>query len=342
MSIVAALKRVVEGHDLDAAEAEAVMRQIMAGEATSAQIGAYLVALRIKGETVTEIAASARVMRALAEPVQLPRERLIDIVGTGGDGASTFNVSTAASFVAAAAGARVAKHGNRSVSSKSGSADVLEAAGVNLAITPDQVAQCVNELGVGFMFAPRHHGAMRHAVAPRRELGLRTMFNLLGPLTNPAQAPCQVLGVFDRRWLRPVAEVMHELGSMHVLVVHADDGLDEFSIAAPTSVVELRDGAISEYSVEPEDFDLDRASLDGLRVADAGESLILVREALSGAAGPAAAIVALNAGAALYVAGVSDSMAAGVRRAVEVMQQGLATRCFERFVALTRSFPSIT
>lgn len=338
MSISAALKELVEGRDLDAAQAEAAMRQIMAGEATPAQIGAYLVALRMKGETVTEIAASARVMRALAEPVRLPRERLIDIVGTGGDGASTFNVSTAASFVAAAAGARVAKHGNRSVSSKSGSADVLEAAGVNLAITAEQVAHCVNEIGVGFMFAPRHHGAMRHAVAPRRELGLRTMFNLLGPLTNPAQAPCQLLGVYDRRWLVPVAEVMRELGSAHVLVVHADDGLDEFSVAAATCVAELRDGAISEYSVEPEDFDLDRADLDGLRVADANESLLLVREALSGVPGPAASIVALNAGAALYVAGVSESIAAGVRRAGEVMQQGLATACFERFIALTRSF----
>jgi anthranilate phosphoribosyltransferase len=190
------------------------------------------------------------------------------------------------------------------------------------------------------MFAPRHHGAMRHAVAPRRELGLRTMFNLLGPLTNPAQAPCQLLGVYDRRWLVPVAEVMRELGSVHVLVVHAEDGLDEFSIAAATSVAELRDGEISEYSVEPEDFDLDRADLEQLRVADAGESLVLVRAALSGVPGPAASIVALNAGAALYVAGVSDSIAAGVRRAVEVMQQGLATRCFERFIALTRSFPS--
>jgi anthranilate phosphoribosyltransferase len=337
MAIAAALKKLVERQDLDAAEAEAVMRQIMAGEATPAQIGAYLVALRMKGETVTEIAASARVMRALAEPVPLPRQHLVDIVGTGGDGASTFNVSTAASFVAAAAGARVAKHGNRSVSSKSGSADVLEAAGVNLAITPQQVASCVQKLGVGFMFAPRHHGAMKHAVLPRRELGLRTMFNLLGPLTNPAQAECQVLGVFDRRWLRPVAEVMRELGSQHVLVVHAEDGLDEFSIAAATWVVELKAGEIREYSVEPEDFDLERSPLDALRVNDASESLVLVRQALSGAPGPASAIVALNAGAALYVAGVADDISAGVRAAVAAMASGAAIRRFEAFVALTQA-----
>jgi anthranilate phosphoribosyltransferase len=338
MGIAAALKKLVEHRHLEAAEAEAAMREIMAGEATPAQIGAYLVALRMKGETVAEIAASARVMRALAEPVTLPRERLIDIVGTGGDGASTFNVSTAAAFVAAAAGARVAKHGNRSVSSKSGSADVLEAAGVDLGIAPAEVAECVQRLGVGFMFAPRHHGAMKHAVTPRRELGMRTMFNLLGPLTNPAQAPRQLLGVFDRRWLRPVAEVMRELGSEHVLVVHADDGLDEFSIAAPTSVVELRDGAIEEYRVEPEDFDLDRCALDTLRVADAGESLRLVRSALAGEPGGASAIVALNAGAALYVAGLSDDISAGVRRAAAAMEAGAALRRFDDFIALTRSF----
>jgi anthranilate phosphoribosyltransferase len=338
MAIAHALKKLVERRDLEAAEAEAAMRQIMAGEATPAQIGAYLVALRMKGETVTEIAASARVMRALAESVDLPRAHLIDIVGTGGDGASTFNVSTAASFVAAAGGARVAKHGNRSVSSKSGSADVLEAAGVDLNITPLQVAQCVQQLGVGFMFAPRHHGAMKHAVAPRRELGLRTMFNLLGPLTNPAQAPRQVLGVFDRQWLRPIAEVMRELGSEHVLVVHAEDGLDEFSIATGTFVVELKAGAISEYTLYPEDFDLERAALDTLRVNDAAESLILVRQALAGVPGPASSIVAMNAGAALYVAGVVDDISTGVRRAVEVMTAGLATRRFDEFVTMTRSF----
>jgi len=338
MPIAHALKKLVERHDLDAAEAEAAMRQIMAGEATPALIGAYLVALRMKGETVAEIAASARVMRSFAEPVDLPRDRLIDIVGTGGDGASTFNVSTAASFVAAAAGARVAKHGNRSVSSRSGSADVLEAAGVNLGIAPAEVAQCVQRLGVGFMFAPRHHGAMKHAVMPRRELGLRTMFNLLGPLTNPAQAPRQVLGVYDHRWLSPVAEVMRELGSEHVLVVHAEDGLDEFSIAAPTDVVELRDGCISRYRVEPEDFDLDRQSLDTLRVDDAAHSLRLVRESLSGRPGAASAIVALNAGAALYVAGVADSIAEGIRLAASAMTGAQASERFDAFVAMTQSF----
>lgn len=337
MSLAAALKLLVAHQDLSAIEAEAAMREIMAGTATPVQIGAYLIALRMKGETVTEIAASARVMRALAEPVLLPREHLVDIVGTGGDGASIFNVSTAASFVAAAAGARVAKHGNRSVSSKSGSADVLEAAGVNLDLSSAQVAHCVQSLGIGFMFAPRHHGAMKHAVLPRRELGLRTMFNLLGPLTNPAQAPCQVLGVFDRCWLRPLAEVMRELGSEHVLVVHAEDGLDEFSIAADTLVAELRTGAITEYRIGPRELGIPAGSLDALRVQNAGESLLQVRAALSGAPGPARDIVAINAGAALYVSGRVGSIAEGVVLATTVMASGLANRRLDEFVALTRS-----
>ncbi len=336
MAIVGALQVLVEGRDLSADQAADAMRQIMAGTASPAQIGAYLVALRMKGETTTEIAASARVMRELALAVELPRERLIDIVGTGGDGASIFNVSTAASFVAAAAGARVAKHGNRSVSSKSGSADVLEAAGVNLELGPEQVAECVQRLGVGFLFAPRHHGAMRHAVGPRRELGLRTMFNLLGPLTNPARAPRQVLGVYDRRWLRPLAEVMRELGSEHVLVVHAEDGLDEFSIAAATRVAELRAGEISEYRFSPEQAGIDIGSLAALRVADAAQSLVLLRQALAGLPGPASDIVALNAGAGLYVAGLATSIAAGVTRAQQAMAEGAAVRRFNDFIELTK------
>ena len=338
MAIVAALEILVQGRDLSADQAAAAMRQIMAGAASPAQIGAYLVALRMKGESATEIAASARVMRELAVPVDLPRERLIDIVGTGGDGASLFNVSTAASFVAAAAGARVAKHGNRSVSSKSGSADVLEAAGVNLALEPEQVAECVRQLGVGFLFAPRHHGAMRHAIGPRRELGLRTMFNLLGPLTNPARAARQILGVYDRRWLRPLAEVMRELGSEHVLVIHADDGLDEFSIAAATAVAELRAGVISEYRFDPQQAGIEGGSLAGLGVADAAQSLLLLRQALSGRPGAASAIVALNAGAGLYVAGLADSIPAGVDRARQAMADSSAERRFEDFVAMTATF----
>jgi anthranilate phosphoribosyltransferase len=337
MSLIKALNQLIAHQDLSAAEAEAAMREIMAGTATPVQIGAYLIALRMKGETVTEIAASARVMRALAEPVLLPREHLVDIVGTGGDGASTFNVSTAASFVAAAAGARVAKHGNRSVSSKSGSADVLEAAGVQLDLTPAQVAHCVQTLGIGFMFAPRHHGAMKHAVLPRRELGLRTMFNLLGPLTNPAQAPCQVLGVFDRCWLRPLAEVMCELGSEHVLVVHAEDGLDEFSIAAATQVAELHNGTITEYRIDPRDLGFALGSLDALRVQNADESLRLLRAALSGTPGPARDIVAINAAAALYVCGRAASLAEGVALAIAVMASGQAEQRLEAFIALTQS-----
>lgn len=338
MSIALALQKLVNRQDLTASEAEAAMRQIMLGEASNAQIGAYLVALRMKGESVIEIAASARVMRSLATKIELPTDHLIDIVGTGGDGAATFNISTAASFVAAAAGARVAKHGNRSVSSKSGSADVLEAAGVELNLAPDQIVSCVQNLGIGFMFAPHHHGAMRHALAPRRELGLRTMFNLLGPLTNPAQAPRQILGVYDRRWLRPLAEVMQALGSVHVLVVHSEDGLDEFSIAAPSKVAELKAGIITEYDIYPEQMDIARSTIATLQVKDATDSLRLVKQALAGEAGPAGDIVALNAGAALYVAGIASSIRDGVQLARQTMKSGVATARLSTFAEFTRTF----
>jgi len=279
------LNKLVSGQDLSGAEAETAMRVIMAGDATAAQIAAFLVALRMKGETTEEIAAAARVMRSLMTPVDLPTEHLTDIVGTGGDHANTFNVSTAASFVAAAGGARIAKHGNRSVSSKSGSADLLEAAGARLDLGPEAVRASVEQLGIGFMFAPMHHGAMKHAAPVRRELGLRTLFNLLGPLTNPAQAPHQVLGVFDRRWLESLARVLGELGSKHVLVVHALDGLDELSIAAPSQVAELKDGEVRVYSIAPEDFGLTRASIDPMRVSSPAESLAIVQRVLGGEAG---------------------------------------------------------
>lgn len=338
MSIALALQKLVERQDLTANEAEAAMRQIMLGEASNAQIGAYLVALRMKGESVIEIAASARVMRSLATKIELPTDRLIDIVGTGGDGAATFNISTAASFVAAAAGARVAKHGNRSVSSKSGSADVLEAAGVELNLAPDQIVSCVQTLGIGFMFAPHHHGAMRHALAPRRELGLRTMFNLLGPLTNPAQAPRQILGVYDRRWLRPLAEVMQALGSVHVLVVHSEDGLDEFSIAAPSKVAELKAGSITEYDIYPEEVGIARSTIATLQVKDAADSLRLVKQALAGASDPAGDIVALNAGAAIYIAGIAPSIRDGVQLARQVMKSGAATARLSAFAEFARTF----
>ena len=329
------LNKLVGGQDLTGAEAEAAVRAIMSGEATAAQIAAFLVALRMKGETTQEIAAAARVMRSLMTPVELPREHLTDIVGTGGHHANTFNVSTAASFVAAAGGARIAKHGNRSVSSKSGSADLLEAAGARLDLGPEAVRASVEQLGIGFMFAPMHHGAMKHAAPVRRELGLRTLFNLLGPLTNPAQAPHQVLGVFDRRWLESLARVLGELGSKHVLVVHALDGLDELSIAAPSQVAELKDGEVRVYSIAPEDFGLNRASIDPMRVSSPTESLAIVQRVLGGEAGAAADFVALNAGAALYAADRATSLADGVAAARQILQSGRALERMQQYVALT-------
>jgi anthranilate phosphoribosyltransferase len=329
------LNKLVGGQDLTGAEAEAAVRAIMSGEATPAQIAAFLVALRMKGETTHEIAAAARVMRSLMTPVELPREHLTDIVGTGGDHANTFNVSTAASFVAAAGGARIAKHGNRSVSSKSGSADLLEAAGARLDLGPEAVRASVEQLGIGFMFAPMHHGAMKHAAPVRRELGLRTLFNLLGPLTNPAQAPHQVLGVFDRRWLESLARVLGELGSKHVLVVHALDGLDELSIAAPSQVAELKDGEVRVYSIAPEDFGLSRASIDPMRVSSPAESLAIVQRVLGGEAGAASDFVALNAGAALYAADRASSLADGVAAARQILQSGRALERMQQYVALT-------
>ncbi|MCB1865639.1 MAG: anthranilate phosphoribosyltransferase [Chromatiales bacterium] len=336
MSLPGAIARVIDRGDLAGDEMQAVMHTIMTGGATPAQIGGFLVGLRMKGETVAEIAAAARVMRELATPVVVAnRAHLVDTCGTGGDGARMFNVSTAAAFVAAAGGARVAKHGNRSISSRSGSADVLEAAGVRLDLTPEQVAACIDEVGVGFMFAPAHHGAMKHAIGPRREMAVRTVFNLLGPLTNPAGAPNQVLGVFDARWLEPMAEVLRELGSRHVLVVHSDDGLDEISVGATTEVAELRGGEIRRYRIEPEAFGCTRADIAQLAVDDAQQSLARIRAVFDGEPGAAADIVALNAGAALYVAGLADDHAAGVKRARELTANGAARECLGRLVAFS-------
>ncbi len=334
-----AIARCIERRDLDHDEMTGVMRAIMTGGATSAQIAGFLVALRMKGETVTEIAAAASVMRELASGVDLGGlEQTVDIVGTGGDASGTFNVSTASMFVAAAAGCHVAKHGNRSVSSKSGAADVLEAAGVRLDLTPVQVTRCVREAGVGFMFAPGHHSAMKHAIGPRRELGVRTIFNVLGPLTNPAGVPNQVLGVFSPTLLETLALVLQRLGSRHVLVVHARDGLDEISIADSTDVAELRDGEIHRYSIRPEDFGLSRVPLDAIRVKDPAESLLMLRAVLAGEAGPARDIVQLNAGAAIYAAGCAETLAAGIARAGEILASGEALGRLERLIALTASF----
>lgn len=337
MDIKEAIARCIDRRDLTSDEMAAVMRAIMTGSATPAQVAGLLVALRMKGETVTEIAAAAAVMRALAPPVDLDGlEYLVDIVGTGGDRAGTFNVSTASAFVTAAAGCHVAKHGNRSVSSRSGSADVLEAAGVRLELSADQVGRCVRELGIGFIFAPAYHSAMKHAIGPRRELGVRTIFNLLGPLTNPASVPNQVLGVFSADWLEPLAWVLHRLGSRHVLVVHSRDGLDEISIAERTDVAELRGGEVHRYSLCPEDFGLQRASLDAVQVAGPAESLDLIRRVLAGEPGPARNMVLLNAGAAIYVAGRTPSLAEGIAAAAQAIDSGEAKLRLERLAAFTQ------
>ncbi|MFP4611263.1 MAG: anthranilate phosphoribosyltransferase, partial [Thiohalophilus sp.] len=315
-----------------------VMRLIMTGEATPAQIGGFLVGLRMKGETVDEIAAAAGVMRELATRVLVQGEHLVDTCGTGGDAASTFNISTASAFVVAAAGGQVAKHGNRSVSSQCGSADVLEAAGVNLDLTPEQVARCVEEVGVGFMFAPKHHSAMKHAIGPRREMSVRTIFNVLGPLTNPAGAPYQVLGVFSAQLLVPLAEVLKKLGSKHVLVVHAEDGMDEISIGAPTHVAELKDGKVSSDTITPEQFGLQRADVATLKVETAEESLAVIKNLLNNQPGPARDIVLLNAGAAIYAAELVPTLEDGVRRAAEVIADGSAAAKLDALVELSRSF----
>jgi len=322
MDIATAIATVIEGRDLDEADMEAVMRLIMTGQATAAQIGGFLVGLRMKGETVDEIVAAARVMRELATAVEVSGPHLVDTCGTGGDGASTFNISTASAIVTAAAGGRVAKHGNRSVSSSSGSADVLEAAGVKLDLNPAQVAACIDRVGVGFLFAPQHHSAMKYAIGPRKEMRVRTLFNLLGPLTNPAAAPNQVLGVFSADWVEPLAQVLKQLGSQHVLVVHAEDGLDEISIAAPTRVAELRDGRISTYTVTPEEFGMKRASLDTIAVENAAQSLAMIGTVFDDQPGAARDIVCLNGGAAIYAAGLTASLQQGVERASEVIASG--------------------
>lgn len=333
MNIQSAIKTVIDKRDLSNDEMTDVMQQIMTGEATSAQIGGFLVGLQMKGETVTEITAAATVMRNLATPVEINRDHVVDTCGTGGDGASTFNVSTASAFVVAAAGATVAKHGNRSISSSSGSADVLEAAGVNLEISADQVKNCIETTGIGFMFAQKHHGAMKHAIGPRREMAVRTIFNLLGPLTNPARAQRQVLGVFDKQWVEPMAHVLKALGSQHVLVVHAEDGLDEISIGASTFVAELNNGEITSYTIQPEDFGLSRSDIKQLAVSNAQQSLTIITDIFAGKQGPARDIVVLNAGAAIYAADLVSSLAEGVKQAQVVIDNGQVQQKLDALVS---------
>ncbi|MGH8353096.1 MAG: anthranilate phosphoribosyltransferase [Pseudomonas sp.] len=342
MNIKEALNRVVGQLDLSTAEMQDVMREIMTGQCTDAQIGAFLMGMRMKSETIDEIVGAAQVMRERAAPVTINAERLVDTCGTGGDGMNVFNVSTAAAFVVAAAGGKVAKHGNRAVSGKSGSADLLEAAGVYLNLKPEQVARCVEAVGVGFMFAPAHHGAMKHAIGPRRELGLRTLFNMLGPMTNPAGVKHQVIGVFSQALCRPMAEVLARLGSQHVLVVHAQDGLDEISLAAPTHVAELKNGQVSEYRIQPEDFGIKSQSLIGLTVETPQASLELIRDALGRRKGEnaqkAAEMIVLNAGAALYAADHATSLHEGMQLAHDALHTGLAREKLDELVSFTAVF----
>ncbi|MEJ1295988.1 MAG: anthranilate phosphoribosyltransferase [Candidatus Sedimenticola sp. (ex Thyasira tokunagai)] len=339
MEMPQAINRVLAHKDLNAEEMTEVMRTIMTGDATPAQIGGFLIGLRMKGESVTEIAAAAAVMRELASGVKIgDLPNTVDIVGTGGDSSGTFNISTASMFVAAAAGCNVAKHGNRSVSSKSGAADALEAAGVRIALSGGEVEQCVRQVGVGFMFAPAHHSAMKHAIGPRKEMGARTIFNVLGPLTNPAGVPNQLLGVFSDELLTPMADVLQKLGSRHVMVVHSRDGLDEISIGDKTEVAELKDGQVRRFSIQPEDFGFKRTPISEIKVADAQESLGVIRNVLDNTPGPARDIVQLNAGAAIFTAGITNTLPDGIAKAGEVIASGEARNRLDQLVILSQSF----
>ena len=337
MNIQQSIQLVIEGNDLSSEQMTAVMRTVMSGEATSAQVAGILIALRMKGESIIELSASAAVMRELSTKVNVNTQNLVDTCGTGGDAKGTFNVSTTSAFVVAAAGGKVAKHGNRSVSSKSGSADLLEEAGVNLQLTPEQVAQSIEELGIGFLFAPAHHSAMKHAIGPRKELGVRTMFNLLGPLTNPANAPHQVLGVFSAVWVEPLAKVLRSLGSKHVLVVHAEDGLDEISIASTTRIAELNNGQITCYDINPKKFEIELCKLDEIVVHNVEQSLQMVKDVFENKSGAATEIVKLNAGAAIYASDIAATLSEGVEMATAALASLEAKKRFEQYIEYTNS-----
>ncbi len=333
MNIQQAIKAVIAKKNLNKDQMHDVMNSIMTGQTTDAQIGAFLVGLSMKGETIEEIIASAKVMRSLATPVEISSsDYLVDTCGTGGDGLGLFNISTASAFVVAAAGGKVAKHGNRSISSKSGSADVLECAGVNLDLSPNFISQCVEKIGVGFMFAPAHHSAMKHAIGPRKELAVRTIFNVLGPLTNPAKVPNQVMGVYDQSLIEPIANVLKSLGSRHVMVVHSADGLDELSIADKTFIAELKGGVVTTYSIHPEELGFGLGNLSDIKVDDAEGSLSLIKEAFSGQNGTAKDIISLNAGAAIYVSGLTTSLQSGVDRANQALSNGSAQQKLDDYV----------
>jgi anthranilate phosphoribosyltransferase len=345
-----AIGKVVLQQDLLEAEMIEVMNQIMGGEATSAQVGAFITALRMKGETIEEIAGAARVMRDHATPIRvgkaldidreeinLDRETILDTCGTGGSGTKSFNISTTVAFVVSACGVKVAKHGNRSISSACGSADVLEALGVNLNVTPEQVESCINEVGVGFLFAPALHGAMKHAIGPRREIGIRTIFNILGPLTNPAGADRQVLGVYDEKLVEVLAKVLVKLGCQRGFVVHGQDGMDEITLTGPTRVAEINEGQVSLSTIEPEDFGLRRCLLSDLQGGDAEENASIVRDILAGAEGPKRDVVLLNAAYALVAAGIAESVDAGLQKARNMIDEGLAKAKLEGLVNLTNA-----
>lgn len=338
MDLQSANRLLAAGQDMSREQMQDVMRLVMNGEATPAQIGAFLTALMIKGETVDEIVGAANIIREMAAHVTTRADKVVDTVGTGGDDAKLFNVSTACALATCAAGASVAKHGNRAATGNSGSADVLEEAGVNIAITPAQVGECIDATGIGFMFAPTHHAATRHAIGPRREIGIRTIFNLLGPLTNPANAKYQLVGVFDQKWVEPIARVFGELGSVHTVVVCSDDGIDEISLAEGTAVAEYRNGEVTTCHLFPEDVGISRQSMAPLIVSDSVHSLSLIKQALSGENGAPFDMVALNAGATLYAADLADSIQSGVALAKEVLVSGKALDKLTELATFTDGF----
>jgi len=338
MDIQSAISQVSARRNLTREDMSEIILEILEGKVTDAQIGAFLIALSMKGETVDEVLGAVGVMRDLSTKVEIDEPNLIDTCGTGGTGIGIFNVSTTSALVASSCGAKIAKHGNRSATRKSGSADLLEQAGVSLSLTPEQVASCIKEIGLGFMFAQAHHSAMRHVVGPRKEIGQKSIFNVLGPLTNPASAKRQVLGVYDKKWMTPIAEVLDELGSEHLLIVHSRDGLDEISLASPTYVTEMRDGKISEYEVSPEDFNFETDTLEGLQVNSPHESLDLAKLALQGEHKKASSMICMTAGAALYVSDIANSLESGVELAKRSVENGEGLKKLNQLVEFTSQF----
>ena len=338
MDIQSAISQVSARRNLTREDMSEIILEILEGKVTDAQIGAFLIALSMKGETVDEVLGAVGVMRDLSTKVEIDEPNLIDTCGTGGTGIGIFNVSTTSALVASSCGAKIAKHGNRSATRKSGSADLLEQAGVSLSLTPEQVASCIQEIGLGFMFAQAHHSAMRHVVGPRKEIGQKSIFNVLGPLTNPASAKRQVLGVYDKKWLTPIAEVLDELGSEHLLIVHSRDGLDEISLATPTYLTEMRDGKISEYEVSPEDFNFETDTLEGLQVNSPQESLDLAKLALQGEHKKASSMICMTAGAALYVSDIANSLESGVELAKRSVESGEGLKKLNQLVEFTSQF----